>query len=124
MKNTILLVLVIALTLSFSSCKDAVEDVIDCTVESAYLSLNTKVDTANIRLIHFTFVNGDTIGNRFSLDNSIRWEFGDGTEETTQGLETSHTYAMQGTYEARAHYTLRNGNASCTSYKERTLSIE
>ncbi len=124
MKNILFLIFVVALTLGYISCKDAVEDTIDCSIESAFLSFKAEVDTGNIRLIHFTFINGDTIGNRFTLDNSINWEFGDGIEETSTGLEISHTFAAQGIYEAKAHYTLRNGDASCTSYKEKTLSIE
>lgn len=124
MKNKLLLIFVIALTLGYNSCKDSVENTIDCTVESAFLSFTAEVDTSNIRLVHFTFVNGDTIGNRFNLDNAIKWDFGDGNSETTQTLEASHTYAAKGTYNVLAHFTLRNGDASCTSYKEKTLSVD
>jgi hypothetical protein len=88
------------------------------------LSFNAEVDISNIRLIHFTFINGDTVGNRFNLDNAITWDFGDGNSETTQGLEASHTYAAAGTYKVLANFTLHSGDASCTNYIEKTLSVD
>lgn len=122
-KITFSLLVAIAL-LSWSSCKDAVEDAIDCTVESAFLSLHYEVDESNPLLVHFTFVNGDTTNNRFTLDQQVRWEFGDGNEQTTQGLEVSHTYPDVASYEVKAFYTLRKGDASCSSSKNTTINLE
>ena len=110
--------------LIWSSCKSDIEDAIDCTVETAFLSLNYQVDENNPLLVHFTFVNGDTIDNRFTLDQEIRWEFGDGNEETTQGLQVSHTYPDAGSYDVEAYYTLRKGDSNCSSSKNKTVNLQ
>ena len=124
MKRTTLSLFIVIALLIWSSCKDDVEDAIDCTVESAFLSIDHQVDDSNPLLVHFTFVNGDTLNNRFNLDQEIRWEFGDGNEETTQSLTVSHTYPDAGSYEAKAFYTLRKGDESCSSSKNKTINLE
>ncbi len=124
MRNLSLLFLLLLVILSYSSCKDDVEDAIDCSVESVFLLLNADVDSNTPRLVHFTFVNGDTIENKFTLDPSIRFEFGDGSETTLQSVETSHTYTNAGTFTAKAYFTLRKGSSSCDSYKEKTVTVE
>lgn len=124
MKNIGLLTLIAAIVIGYSSCKDDIEDAIDCTAESILLSFHAEVDTANPLLVHFTFINADTIDNKFTLDETIRWEFGDGNEVTTQSLETSHEYPDAGSYKAKAHYTLRKGSSSCSSYKEKTVDLQ
>ena len=124
MKKTGFLLFILGLMLSYSACKNDVEDAIDCSVESILLSLNANVDSNTQRLVHFTFVNGDTIENTFTLDSSIRYEFGDGNETTLQSMEASHTYVNAGTFTAKAYYTLRKGSSSCDSYKEKTVIVD
>jgi len=124
MKNSVYFLLISMVVIVWSSCKDDVEDAIDCTVETAFLSLDHQVDENNPLLVHFTFVNGDTLNNRFTLDQEIRWEFGDGNEETTQGLQVSHTYPDVASYEVKAFYTLRKGDASCSSSKNKTINLQ
>lgn len=124
MKRTTFFVFIVITLLTWSSCKDDVEDAIDCTLESTFLSIDHQVDENNPLLVHFTFVNGDTLNNRFALDLEIRWEFGDGNEETTQSLQVSHTYPDAGTYDAKAFFTLRKGDSDCSSSKNKTITLQ
>lgn len=124
MKNTILFLAIVVMVFTFGSCKDAIEDGIDCVVETTYLSVDANVDQSSPLLVHFTFINGDTTGNRFTLDQNIKWEFGDGTEETTTGLTVSHLYPDLATYTAKAYYILRSGSSSCADYKSKSITLE
>jgi len=124
MKKLLLFIATALILVFYSSCKDVVEDVIDCTVESAFLKVEADIDDANPLLVHFTFINGDTIDNTFTLDQSIKWEFGDGNEETSDGLTISHQYPDLATYDAKGHYTLRRGSATCSSYKEKSVTVQ
>lgn len=125
MKKSFLFAGLIHLTVVFSwvSCKEVVETELDCTFESAYLSLKYQVDESNPLLVDFTFVNKDTVDNRFTLDPEIKWDFGDGSPETTQGLQISHTYSDAGSYDVKAYYTLRKGSTTCTSSKNKTINL-
>lgn len=116
--------LLLGLILVYSSCKDAVENAIDCSVETLYLNVHADVDTINPLLVHFTFVNNDTIDNRFTLDQNITWDFDDGNKETVSALEISHTYSDAGTYNVKAYYTLSNGSSSCSSNKEISVTLQ
>ncbi len=124
MKKSLLFVATAVILISYTSCKDVVEDVIDCTVESAFLKVEASIDDTNPLLVHFTFINGDTINNTFTLDQSIKWEFGDGAEETSDGLTISHQYPDIATYDTKGYYMLRRGSATCSDYKEKSVTLE
>ncbi|MFK5855264.1 MAG: PKD domain-containing protein [Bacteroidota bacterium] len=104
-------------------CKSTVSDIIDCSIESAFLSIHDNVDTTNSKLVHFEFVNSDTDGG-FTLDQDIHWDFGDGKTETSSSLKIDHIYADTGSFSVIATYTLRRGDASCTGPKDKTVTIE
>ncbi len=122
MKNLLIATALSLFFLSQSGCKKAVEDAIDCTTESFFLYIKGDVDANDSKLFHFTFVNNDSSGD-YILDNEIKWDFGDGVTQTSQGLTIDHTYANTGSYTAKANYTLRKGSSSCSGYKEKAINV-
>ncbi len=122
MKNLLIATALSLFFLSQTGCKKAIEDAIDCTTESFFLSVTGNVDANNPKLFHFTFVNNDSSGD-YTLDNEIKWDFGDGVTQTSQGLTIDHTYASTGSFTAKANYTLRKGSSSCSGYKEKTINV-
>jgi len=59
-----------------TGCKKAIDDAIDCGVESILLSIDAQIDSVNVKLVHFEFINNNTTGD-FTLDQQIEWNFGD-----------------------------------------------
>ena len=121
MKKVIVFIVIAVFIFSMPRCKEIVEDVIDCTVESAFLSVHSEADASNQKLIHFEFRNNSS--GDFILDPSIHWDFGDGQTITTTNLKPDHTYVNSGTYHVIASYTLRRGSASCTGTKTHDVNI-
>lgn len=107
-------------------CKNAIDDIvndiIDCSVESAYLSIHANADTTNSKLVNFEFVNNDT-EEKFTLDSDVNWDFGDGVAITSNNHKTEHIYAEAGDYKVTAAYTLRRESATCTSTKEKNITV-
>ena len=128
MKNLLIATAITITSLFFFSqtaCKktaDVIEETIDCTVDSWFLKINADVDASNSKLIHFTFVNDDS-SEKYTLDNEINWDFGDGVTETSQGLTISHTYANTGSYTVKGSYTLNKGSKSCSSHKQKAINV-
>jgi hypothetical protein len=122
MKRIIPLLLMLPFLLIEPGCKKAIEDAIDCTLESALLSIHADIDGDNLKLVHFEFKNNDTDG-KFTLDPEINWDFGDGNTATSTNHKVDHTYADTGDYTVKANYTLRRGDASCSGPKEKTVTI-
>jgi len=123
MKYFIPIVLISTLLFIESGCKSVIDDIIDCSIESAFLSVKDSIDDINPKLVHFEFVNNDTEGG-FTLDNDIHWDFGDGNVETSTNLKTDHIYADSGSFKVIATYILRRGDASCTGPKNKTITVE
>ncbi len=126
MRYVISIVLFVTFLFVQPGCKNAIDDIvndiIDCSIESAYLSIHANADTTNTKLIHFEFVNSDTEGT-FILNSDINWDFGDGVAITSTDHKTEHIYAEAGDYKVTAHYTLHRGSASCNSTKEKNITV-
>ncbi|HDO28070.1 MAG TPA: PKD domain-containing protein [Bacteroidetes bacterium] len=105
-----------------TGCKKIIDDVIDCAAESILLSIDAQIDTVNIKLVHFEFINDDTEG-KFTLDKDINWNFGDGKTATSTNNKVDHTYSGTGDYDVVATYTLHRGSSECTGPKEKTVTI-
>jgi len=123
MKRIILVILFISFLLLGSGCKSVVDDVIDCSIESAFLSIHADIDENNPKLVHFEFVNTDADGG-FVLDSDINWDFGDGVTATSTNHKTDHVYTNSGDFKVIATYVLRRGDASCNGPKDKTVTIE
>lgn len=103
------------------SCKKATEDIVDCIIESMFISVNADLDDTKPNLMHFkiTYNGGDDV----KLDNTINWDFGDGNKINADTI-VDHTYANAGNYEAVISYTLRNGDgSSCSSSSKKQIVI-
>ena len=122
MKYLIAIILSATFLLSETGCKKAIDDAVDCTVESIFLSVKTEIDANNPKLVHFEFINNDTEGD-FTLDPEIKWDFGDGETGTSNNNKIDHTYSAGGNYSVKADYTLHKGKSSCSSYKEASVNI-
>ena len=122
MKRIIPIILISVILLCLNSCKKTVEDVIDCIAESYPLSISEEVDATNPKLIYFEFVNNDTDG-RFTQDSQVNWDFGDGNSATSTNNKIDHTYSSAGDYTVKTSYTLRNGSASCSGSKEKSVAV-
>ena len=122
MKKVIVFMVIAGYITITPGCKDIVEDIIDCTIESAFLSVHSEIDVSNQKLVHFEFRNNSS--GDFTLDPSIHWDFGDGQTTTSTNLKPDHTYANSGTYHVVASYTLRRGSASCTGTKTHDVSVQ
>ena len=118
-KITIIAMLLVAISISFSACKKDTEDFIDCFAEGALVHINHTVDTQNSKTIHFEV----TYSGDHNLDNSIKWDFGDGTVETLNGATAQHTYSATGTFHAKAEITVRNGDAWCGHDLTETVDV-
>ncbi len=126
MKRIIPIILFISFLFFEPGCKNVVDeivnDILDCSIESAYLSIHVDSDTTNSKLVYFEFVNNDT-EERFTLDLEVNWDFGDGVAITSNNHKTEHAYTEAGDYEVTAAYTLRKGSATCTGTKEKDITV-
>ncbi len=122
MKHFIAIILLASFLFIEPGCKKAIDNAIDCSLESILLSVDVQIDGTNPKLVHFEFINNDTEG-KFTLDPKIKWDFGDGKTETSSNHKIDHTYPGAGDYNVKATYTLRRGSASCTGPKETKVII-
>ena len=122
MKKVIVLIVIAVYVTVMPGCEEITEDIIDCTVESAFLSVHSETDATNQKVVHFEFRNNSS--GDFKLDPSIHWDFGDGQTITTTNLKPYHTYINSGTYHVVASYTLRRGSASCTGTKTHDVTVQ
>ena len=106
------------LTLLSCSSSDT-ENIISCLFEGTNLRITSTTSSTNSKEVSFTLTyTGDE-----TLDNSIIWDFGDGTTGTFSGTTTTHVYMASGTYKVVAKPTLRNVDAFCSVSKEKDITI-
>ena len=121
MKKLLFVILFSSFLFANYSCEKASEEIIDCLIESAFISVNADLDSINPKLIHFKITyNGG--GDDVNLDNNIHWNFGDGNKITTDTI-VDHAYDTAGTYEAEISYTLRDANGTCSSSTKKHIVI-
>ncbi len=121
MKNLLIAVTLSIFFLSQMGCKKTTEEAINCSLESLLMTMHANVDPQNLKLFHFTFEYEGS--GEFTLDNEIKWDFGDGTTETSQGKTIDHTYANTGAYTAKATYKLYKGSDWCSSYITKSIHV-
>lgn len=95
--------------IAVSACSDKVEDsVVDCFGQSILVDVVHKTSESNASKIDFNI----TYAGKQTIDNAVRWDFGDGTVQDFTGRDASHTYTKAGTYTAIAKVRLNNGHCS------------
>jgi hypothetical protein len=124
MKKVILFFTIAFALTAMNSCKKAVEDSIDCIAASLLVSMESNADANNSKLIHFKFLLDQNENNDFTLDDRLKFDFGDGNVETIEGTEVSHEYASAGSFDVKVNYTLHRGSSSCMPVKEKTITVE
>lgn len=117
MKKTALLVF--AMSAILTSCGKVEEDIVDCVGQSAFFDINHTVSAGNPLQVTFSL---HYSGSGHTLNNSVKWDFGDGTPiQTLSGTTATHTYSSTGHYTAKAKATLNTG---CSSDLHEPISLE
>jgi PKD repeat protein len=102
------------------SCNsDDAENTINCLFAGADFDVNHSIDPDNSLMVNFT-VDYD---GEFNLDNSVDWDFGDGTTQTLSGTQASHEYSSPGNYSVKVKPTIRDGGAFCTPELTENVSV-
>lgn len=111
-------ILLFGIALTYS-CKKETEEVVECLTEELLFTFDYTVDAQDSKTVTFTI----TYAGEHTLDNSIKWDFGDGTVKTLNGTTAQHTYNAAGSYHVKPEVTIRNGDAYCTYEFEKTVEI-
>lgn len=119
-KLSILLLALFFTTITISSCSDDdVKDVVDCFGQNLLTTIDHSSAAETPQQVNFTL----NYFGELSLDNSLRWDFGDGTPlQTVNGNTTSHTYTAPGSYHVIAKVSLNNGG--CTYDITKTINVQ
>jgi hypothetical protein len=118
MKKILLFIPLIALAITACS-KDDGKSVVDCFGESLFVDVHHTASAENSRTINFNV----TYSGSHTLNNSITWNFGDGTSQTATGTAISHTYAQHGNYTAKANVSINKDSESCSYSVNESVSI-
>ena len=83
------------------------------------VSVHLKVNDANGKQVaaELKYLGSKTI-------SGIKWEYGDGSTESTTGLVGNHTYASAGTYTVKARVSFRDGKSTCEVDPTKNVSIQ
>ena len=100
------------------SCKKALEGITDCLAETSLTSINTSVDPDNSKVYTFYVSYGGT----HNL-GTVKWQFGDGAEATTNGTATvTHTFE-EGTFTVSATADISKNDDRCDAKVEKTVVV-
>lgn len=97
--------------------KDDGKDAVDCFADALFVDGHHSASAENPHTINFNV----TYSGTNTLDNTIKWDYGDGNVQTVAGVTTSHTYTQPGTYAVKASVSVNN--ASCTHQVRETVNI-
>jgi PKD repeat protein len=118
-KTTLLLGCAFLALFILPGCEKDIENAIDCVGESILVDVKHTTDSTDPKTITFTVsYSGD-----HKLDNTVKWNFGDGTNQTATGTSVTHTYATAGDYTAIATVKLINGGSSCSPEVKENVTI-
>ncbi len=102
------------------SCDKAENSIVDCTGQSLFIDIDHTVSSENALQVNF---NVHYSGTSHTLDNTVKWDFGDGTPlQTLSGTTASHTYSTVGHYTAKVKVSLNNG--SCSFEPHESINLE
>ena len=116
--NILGIFLIIGICFFYSCHKDSGES-ISCLGELTHIHLDHTIDADNAKKVSLDV----SYTGKYTLDNSINWDFGDGTK-TSGGKSIEHTYSNTGTFTVTAKVTLKNGDAYCSTEKTEKVNIE
>lgn len=82
--------------------------IVNCFGEALAVDISYSIPDGNPKTRNFNVAyDGD-----YTLNNTIKWNYGDGTEQTVSGPEASHTYPQAGNYTAIATITIDDTSCS------------
>lgn len=97
------------IVLLICSCSDKeAKSIVDCFGESLLIDVKHTSSESNQSQINFNV----TYSGDHAIDNMVKWDFGDGKVQTTNGIIANHTYDKSGTYTVVAKVGLNNGGCS------------
>lgn len=109
----------IAVILILTAChKDDGKSIVDCFGESLFVNVHHSIAAENPKQVNYTI----TYSGSYSLNTTVVWKFGDGTEQTLTGTQATHIYSQPGNYTATAVVKL-NG-PSCTFNVNEHVTIQ
>lgn len=89
-----------------ASCSDKEEkSVVDCLGDAILTSIDHSASAQNSSLINFEV----KYSGNYILDSTVKWDFGDGKQQTGTGKTISHTYTAPGTYHVIGKVSVNNG---------------
>lgn len=99
----------ILITIVVFACKKETKPMVDCLGESFFVSVSHTASPNDSKQINFVV----SYSGSQSVDNSVKWDFGDGTDiQTVNSLSTNHIYSGSGTFNVKATITLNDGECS------------
>lgn len=119
MKKMKLIGCVLIAFIIFAGCKKSSKAVVDCFGESLKVSVHVTISSTNSKQIttEVKYWGSKKV-------SGVKWEYGDGSTESTTGLTGSHTYAAGGAYTIKARVTFTEGKSSCEVDPTKNINIQ
>lgn len=120
MKKNILYTALAAGLLTVAGTLSSCRKVVDCALEGTFTSISATPDGTNVKQYSFkpNYYGSHTV-------NSVTWDFGDGQQATTNGLETvTHVYTAAGSKTVKASISTKYKSTTCTIKPEKTIEVQ
>jgi len=106
---------------TFAACdKDDGKSIVDCLGESIFLNAHHSISGENPMQVNYSV----TYEGSHTLNNTVKWDFGDGTQQTVTGTDVSHAYSQPGNYTATASVKVSVNGATCSSDLHEHVTIQ
>ncbi len=115
------LFLIAIATFFMTACdKDDAKSIVDCLGESIFLDAHHSISGENPMQVNYSV----TYEGSHTLNNTVKWDFGDGTQQTVTGTEVSHVYSQPGNYKATASVKVSVNGSTCSSDLHEHVTVE
>lgn len=115
------LFLIAFITFMVIACdKDDAKSIVDCYGESIFLNVHHSIASENPKQVTYRV----TYEGSHTLNNTVKWNFGDGTQQTVTGTEVIHTYSQAGNYTAIASVKVSVNGSTCSSDLHEHVTIQ
>jgi hypothetical protein len=101
-------------------CSKDLEDAMDCSTELLLVDVTHNIDVQNPKMVTFTI----NYTGKYTLNNAVNWDFGDGQTQAATGNTIVHTYTDLGTHIAKANIEISRGSSKCSSTAKETVHLE